>query len=98
MYIGIRLYARSTEIAVRRDPQRVTLQLWSMTLINVHMLCSTFFPSDLTATNELKENIAQQRVHWKGRRKAPGNVTQVRFLLLIFYYYRQIIGSIGMKV
>ena len=30
--------------------------------------------------------------------KHRGYATQVRFLLLNYYYYRQIIGSIGMKV
>ena len=50
----------------------MTLQLGSISLINEHMQCSTFFPSDVAATNELKENIAQQHVHWEGRREAPG--------------------------
>lgn len=48
------------------------------------MLCSTFFPSDLTATNELKENIAQQHVHGREEGKQRAMWPKLGFYYLIF--------------
>lgn len=76
----------------------MTLQLGSISLINEHMQCSTFFPSDVAATNELKKTLLNNMYIGREEGKHRGYATQVRFLLLNYYYYRQIIESIGMKV